>query len=46
MVAEQTYPGEYAPSLIPLSDGAGEIVAVGDGVTKFSVGDRIVNSKY
>ena len=29
------------PPLIPLSDGAGEIVAVGDAVTRFAVGDRV-----
>ena len=28
--------------LIPLSDGAGEIAAVGDGVTGFKPGDRVV----
>lgn len=29
-------------NLIPLSDGAGEVVAVGDGVTRFAAGDRVV----
>lgn len=29
---------------IPLSDGAGEIAAVGAGVTRFGVGDRVTNS--
>jgi NADPH:quinone reductase-like Zn-dependent oxidoreductase len=37
--------GRYrAPSkanLIPLSDGAGEVVEVGDGVTRFKAGDRV-----
>jgi NADPH:quinone reductase-like Zn-dependent oxidoreductase len=28
--------------VIPLSDGAGEVVAVGEGVTSFQVGDRVV----
>ena len=28
-------------NLVPLSDGAGTITAVGDGVTEFSVGDRV-----
>lgn len=28
--------------LIPVSDGAGEVVAVGEGVTRFAPGDRVV----
>ena len=38
--------GQYDPKLhmprIPLSDGAGEVVAVGAGVTRFQPGDRVV----
>lgn len=30
--------------LIPLSDAAGEVVAVGDGVTEFAPGDRVVST--
>ncbi len=37
--------GEYNPKqplpLVPLSDGAGEIVATGEGVTRVKVGDRV-----
>ncbi len=29
------------PDLIPLSDGAGEVVAVGPGVSRVKVGDRV-----
>lgn len=28
--------------LVPLSDGAGEVVAVGEGVTRFGEGDRVI----
>lgn len=37
--------GEYNPKqplpLVPLSDGAGEIIAIGEGVTKVHVGDKV-----
>lgn len=29
------------PPLVPLSDGAGEVAAVGDAVTRFKKGDRV-----
>jgi NADPH:quinone reductase-like Zn-dependent oxidoreductase len=35
------YPVGPRESLVPLSDGAGEVVAVGSGVTRFRVGDRV-----
>ncbi|MBB5499362.1 NAD(P)-dependent alcohol dehydrogenase [Paraburkholderia sp. MM5384-R2] len=37
--------GEYGkvikPPVVPVSDGMGEVVEVGEGVTKFKVGDRL-----
>ncbi|MCK9505603.1 MAG: NAD(P)-dependent alcohol dehydrogenase [Porticoccaceae bacterium] len=33
--------GERKNNLVPLSDGAGEVVAVGAGVTEFGAGDRV-----
>ena len=41
-----TVEGQYAraapkPDLIPLSDGAGEVVAVGPGVSRLKAGDRV-----
>ncbi|HEX7080664.1 MAG TPA: NAD(P)-dependent alcohol dehydrogenase [Gammaproteobacteria bacterium] len=33
--------GANAAGGIPLSDGAGEVIAVGPGVTRFEVGDRV-----
>jgi NADPH:quinone reductase-like Zn-dependent oxidoreductase len=35
-----------ADGRIPLSDGAGEVIAVGDGVDEFKVGDSVVSTFY
>lgn len=34
------------PGIVPFSDGAGEVLAVGEGVPDFAVGDRVVTSFY
>ena len=42
MIAEGRYGGGGTPpDLIPLSDGAGEVVEVGEGVTRVKAGDRV-----
>lgn len=40
------YPMPVPPGRVPLSDGAGEVDAIGDGVTRLRVGDRVVNSYF
>ena len=40
-VMRGAYGGSVKPPLIPLSDGAGEVVAVGPGVTRVKVGDKV-----
>ena len=37
----EAYPGVFADDGVPTSDCAAEVVAVGEGVTRFSVGDRV-----
>lgn len=38
------YPRPHKKGLIPTSDGAGEIIAIGAGVTQFKVGDRVIGT--
>ena len=40
-VMRGAYGGNVKPPLIPLSDGAGEVTAVGPGVTRVKPGDRV-----
>ncbi len=40
-IADGRYPGSILPNVVPLSDGAGEIVALGDDVDHWRIGDRV-----
>ncbi|MFN6487876.1 MULTISPECIES: NAD(P)-dependent alcohol dehydrogenase [unclassified Nostoc] len=41
LVIEGAYGSRQKYPLIPMSDGAGEVVAVGEGVTRVKIGDRV-----
>ncbi len=45
MVADGRYGKAHLP-LIPLSDGAGEVAAVGEGVTRWKPGDRVAGTFF
>jgi len=42
MVVTGTYNPRMKLPAVPLSDGSGEVVAIGDSVTKWKVGDRVM----
>src|SRR6202163_4543177 len=46
MIINGEYPMPVPPGRVPVSDGAGEVVSVGVGVTRFKVGDRVINSFF
>lgn len=46
MILNGTYPLPPRQGVVPLSDGAGDIVAIGDTVTRFAVGDRVTGSYF
>src|ERR1700719_5233176 len=41
MIINGEFPMPVPPRRVPLSDGAGEVVAVGGSVTRFQVGDWV-----
>ena len=38
------YPRNDTRPVVPLSDGAGKVLAIGDGVTEWAIGDRVMPS--
>lgn len=40
--------GMWGPATprIPMADGAGEVIAIGDGVTEFAIGDHVVSTFF
>src|SRR5579862_8262501 len=46
VVIGQYFGGAVARDTVPLSDGAGVVVAVGEGVSRFKVGDRVAGTFF
>lgn len=46
MLMDGTYPLPATPGVVPLSDGVGEVVEVGPGVTRAAVGDRVTGTYF
>src|ERR1700692_3573049 len=46
MIINGEFPMPVPPGRVPLSDGAGEVVAVGVVLKRFKVGDRVINSFF
>ena len=42
MILNSGHGMDLPQGLVPLSDGAGEVIAIGDRVTRFQVGDRVM----
>jgi len=45
-ILKGTYPLPARLGVIPLSDGAGEVVAVGERVSRFRIGDRVAGNYF
>ncbi|MFI9203877.1 NAD(P)-dependent alcohol dehydrogenase [Streptomyces sp. NPDC053048] len=44
LIAHDRYGPGVRPGVVPLSDGAGEVAATGEGVTRWRTGDRVVGA--
>jgi len=45
-ILHQIYPLPPVRGIVPLSDGAGEVIATGDNVTRFKIGDRVMGNYF
>jgi NADPH:quinone reductase-like Zn-dependent oxidoreductase len=46
MILRGIYPLPVKPDVVAVSDGAGEVAAVGEGVTRANVGDRVMAAMF
>jgi NADPH:quinone reductase-like Zn-dependent oxidoreductase len=46
LILQGTYPLPVKPDVIPLCDGAGEVVSIGSSVTRAKVGDRVMANSF
>jgi NADPH:quinone reductase-like Zn-dependent oxidoreductase len=46
MILRGWYPLPIKPDVVPISDGAGEVVEIGAGVTRVALGDRVTASIF
>ena len=46
ILIQGAYPLPIRPDVVPVSDGAGEVVAVGAGVRRVTVGDRVAGAVF
>jgi NADPH:quinone reductase-like Zn-dependent oxidoreductase len=46
IIVHGNYPLPLKPDVVPVSDGAGEVVAIGEGVTRAKPGDRVAATLF
>jgi NADPH:quinone reductase-like Zn-dependent oxidoreductase len=46
MILRGFYPLPVRPDVVPLSDGAGEVIAIGSDVTRVKIGDRVAGQVF